>query len=134
MPRRAEDGAVVPALSPTQTAEAQVWLISQLGAPWTMLEGWLVFGEETGSRFDLLINPDGSSELSVRIDARSNPLPFIESICELGSLLNCVLFSFEQWRQVEPVLDSLASALENSRAKAFVRDPIRALRGNESGA
>ena len=99
-----------------------------------MMAGWYVFGEEVGNRIDLLTNPDGSSELSARIDLRSDPSQFISNICELGNLVNCALFSAELCRLIEPVSTDIAQCIKTSRAAAFVQNPTEFLKKIAGGA
>ena len=133
-PQRTADGHQVPPLPAERTEQANAWLNEMFGPPWQMMGGWYVFGEEVGNRIDLLTNPDGSSELSARIDLRSDPSGFITNICELGNLVNCALFSAELWSLIEPVPTDIAQGIKTSRAAAFVQNPNGLLKGIASGA
>ena len=129
LPRRTAEGHEVPGLAENKTDQAQSWLIQRFGAPWEMTEDWVVFGEEGGNRVDLISNEDGTSELSVRIDARVDSSAFIKAVCELSNLLGCVLFSAEFWRQINPEPSEVAEAAEASRAALYVRNPLHVLKG-----
>ena len=99
-----------------------------------MLEDWLVYGSENGNRFDLLLNEDGTAEVSARIDARSEANQFVAELCELSSLLDCGLFSAEFWKELEGTPVAVALALERSRAAEYIRNPEKVLRGSRSDA
>jgi hypothetical protein len=98
-----------------------------------MLESWVVFGHEQGSRFDFIFNQDGTADLSARVDARSQYRGFVTALCELASVSDCSLFSAEHWALLEPSVGELVRAIERSRAAAFVRDPLNVLRGGHDG-
>ena len=133
MPWRTEDGHEVPPLPESAAVQAHAWLCEHVGEPWRMLEGWLVFGQEQGSRVDLVFNEDRSANLSARVDVRSQYRGFVTALCELASVSNCLLFSVEHWTPVAPPIGELFSATERSRAAAFVRDPLKVLRGGHDG-
>jgi len=129
LPLRTDEGYDVQPLVTSTALEAHSFLTKHFGQPWPMLEGWLVFGEESGSRFDLVSNEDGSSELKARIDARGNSESFCNIACELAQLLHCLLFIVESSLPLEPNPAKLISALNNSRASKFVSNPREFLRG-----
>ena len=133
MPWRTEDGHDGPSLVEATAKVAHAWLCRRMGEPWRMVEGWIVFGEENGNRFDLLFNEDGSANLTVRIDARSQYLTFITAVCELAAVTRCLLFSAEFWGAIDPSVRELTCAIERSRAAIFVKDPLKVLRGDSDG-
>ena len=133
-PRRTDDGHDIPALTAERTKQASVWLNQVFGSPREMLDGWYVFGQEDGNRFDLILNPDKSSELSARIDLRSDPSAFLERICELGNSVNCALFSAELWTHIEPVPSDIVQAAQVSSAAAYVQNPVGFLSEIAGGA
>ena len=135
LPWKTADGHEVPAIESREVVTARNWLHAHYGVPWVMLEDWFVYGAEKSNRVDLLLNQDGTAEVRARIDARSEAaVQFVGELCELSSLLECVLFSAELWKSVEATPAALSLALERSRAAAFVRDPEKVLRGAGSGA
>ncbi|HEY9107028.1 MAG TPA: hypothetical protein VIN58_10155 [Roseateles sp.] len=97
-----------------------------------MCEDWWVFGVDTGNRFDVLVNQDGSAEVSARIDVRSPYQEFAASVCDLALATHCTLFSAEHWQAIEPLEDELSRAIERSRAVAYVRNPMAVLRGEQN--
>ena len=133
-PQRKDDGHELPSLSAKRTKQANAWLNEMFGPPWEMIDGWYVFGEEVGSRVDLLTNPDESSELSARIDLRGDPSTFITVICDLAKLLGCTFFSAELWSHIKPAPSDIAQAIGASRAAAYVQNPSGFLREIAGGA
>jgi hypothetical protein len=129
LPRRTDDGHEVPELSAEKMEIANQWLITNSGARHAFAVDWYIFGEEQGSRIDLLLNENRTAELSARIDARADSSEFIRSICDLCLRIGCVFFSAEKWNVIEPDEQEIKQALENSRATKYVRDPHGVLRG-----
>jgi hypothetical protein len=134
MPRKTADGHEVPAIQSQKVAHARNWLVAHFGEPSVVLEDWFLYGLEGGNRIDVLVNEDGSAELSARIDARRNSQQFIGKLVEFAQLVECGLFSAEYWKQVDATPESIRLALEQSRAVAYVLDPIKVLKGANSGA
>ncbi|MBX3628074.1 MAG: hypothetical protein KF892_23900 [Rhizobacter sp.] len=134
MPWKTADGHEFPAIQPQKVAHARDWLAAHFGEPSVVLEDWFLYGLEEGNRIDVLVNEDGSAELSARIDARRNPQQFIGKLSELATLIECGLFSAEYWKPVEASPEAIRLSLEKSRAATFVLDPIKVLRGANSGA
>lgn len=133
LPHRTGDGYEAPSLTEGCARQAGNWLNAMFGRPWAMMDGWYVFGEEAGNRIDLLTNTDGSSELSARVDMRSDDASFIVSLCELANAMDCTLFSPELWRHVEPLPTDVTQAASASRAAVFVQNPARYLAGIARG-
>lgn len=129
LPSRRDDGHEVPELEAKKTNLAKQWLATHFGVHREFTADWFVFGEENGSRVDLLLNEDETSELSARIDARGDASEFIGGICALSLQVGCVFFSAEAWKVVEPNANAVKQALANSRAVAYARDPEGFLRG-----
>lgn len=94
-----------------------------------MCEGWIVFGQELGCRFDFLFNEDRSANLSARIDLRSDYGLFVAAVCELAAASDCLLFSAEHWAPVEPTMAELSAAVKVSRAARFANYPRSFLGG-----
>lgn len=129
VPAPGEDGYVLPPFHGDCVESAQSWLGARFGAPWTMMDDWLVFGEENGNRVDLLRNDDGSATLSARLDARIGAAEFRLALCELADVLGCHFFSAEQGCVLEPQAVALSTALLQSRAAAYARNPMDVLCG-----
>lgn len=134
MPSKTADGHEVPAIQAQKVVNAHHWLTAHFGEPSVLLEDWFLYGLEDGNRIDVSVNEDGSAELSARIDARKNPQQFIGKLSELAKLIECGLFSAEYWKPVEATPEAIRLALEQSRAATFVLDPIKVLKGANSGA
>jgi hypothetical protein len=134
MPERGPDGHDARSFRAQKAAAAKAWLSERFGAPHEMLEDWFVYGPDDGSRVDLLLNPDGSGEISARIDARHEATEFATALCELCALLDGEPFSVESWKMLEVKPSAIGLALERSRAAAFLRDPEKVLRDAGSGA
>lgn len=132
MPWRTEDGHEGPSLQKATAVHASAWLHDHFDPPQQMTEGWLMFGQEQGNRFDLLINDDHSAGLSARIDLRSNYSHFVAAVCELASITGCVLFSAENWANVQPTVADLCAVLKTSRAASFVSNPRSVLGGDHN--
>lgn len=130
MPWRVADGHEAPSLGESLTGRAEDWLTVRFGKPWLLMDDWLVFGEENGHRVDLLRDEHGGSQLSARISARTDAADFCSVLSELATTLDCIFFSAEFWRPVEPTLQALSQALMESRASQFVRNPLGVLRGS----
>jgi hypothetical protein len=130
MPWRVAEGHEVPSLGAPLIRSAEGLLTQQFGSPWLLMEDWLVFGEENDHRVDLLRNEDGSGQLSARVSARLASTSFCATISQVAVVLDCVFFSAEFWRAVEPTPSALAQALSESRASQFVRNPLSVLRGS----
>ncbi|NRF72482.1 hypothetical protein HLB44_36610 [Aquincola sp. S2] len=134
MPVQGPDGHEARSFRAHKVSAAKAWLSERFGAPREVLEDWFIYGPNDGSRVDLLFNPDGSAEISARIDARSEAVEFATALCELSALVDGQPFSVEFWKLLEVKPSAIGLALERSRAAAFIRDPEKVLRGAGSGA
>jgi hypothetical protein len=134
MPWRTEDGHDAPPLSEAAAVNAHAWLLTHFGEPWRMVEGWIVFGQEQGNRFDFLFNEDRSANVSARVDVRSDFGGFVAAVCQLASVSKCLLFSAEHWAAIEPSFAELSAAIGRSRAAKYVNDPRSTLGGGHNGA
>ena len=132
-PWRIEDGHEVPPVQESEAVIAHAWLHQHLGEPSLLLEGSLVFGEDQGNRVDLIFNKDGTAKLSARVDARSSYECFVRELCGLGQLSRCMLFAAEHRSAIEPSVAEVISALQRSRAAAFINNPYGVLRGSHPG-
>lgn len=86
-------------------------LAHYLGSPWLMLDDWLVFGPENGNRVDVLFEPNGDSNLSVRVDVRNDSPQFLVLVTDLARMHGCVLYSPDCREIVEPELPHVLSAI-----------------------
>ena len=123
LPRRGEEGYECAPTPKAKVHIAQAWLQQHMGNPWAMMEAFDVFGDDLGDRVDLLLNDDGSAELSARLDARQPSGQFVAGLCELARLIDCQFFSPETWSLIPPDEAALGEAFARSRASRFVEDP-----------
>lgn len=100
-------------------ARADEVLLSRFGAPWQMLERWLVYGAEEGNRLDLAWDEDGRFELSARIDARSEADAFLAQLCTLAVDLGCHIRNSSTMERIGTSVDSLKAELMQSTAWDF---------------
>jgi len=70
------DGWQPPLLSGALVLRAQQMLTEYLGTPWTMVEDWIVFGPENGSRVDVVFEADKSASIGFRFDIRNEGIQF----------------------------------------------------------
>jgi len=120
MPQLTEDGIDVPAMAAEPTLNAQSELVRILGQPWEMLEDWLVYGAENGTRVDFCFDDHARVEVMVRLDANGVSDTLLDAICRLGIQLNCEFFAMESKTLLQPRRDVIAHALATSRAAQFV--------------
>jgi|APAra7269096613_1048513.scaffolds.fasta_scaffold00207_39 hypothetical protein len=125
---RGTDGYDATPVAASLAARAMAWCEARWPRQ-TWSEGFFVFGDDQGCRIDMLVDDDGCAELLARIDLRSPHDGFCESVCELASVLDCVLFSPESWCPLRPDADELLAFAGRSRAARFVKDPHAVLRG-----
>ncbi|KPF41389.1 hypothetical protein D621_21800 [beta proteobacterium AAP51] len=129
MPVCTADGCRTNPLDSERCEIAKTALSAQFGAGHEVMEGWVMYGPEQGSRFDLLLDEDKTGELSARVDARAKHDQFLESVCRLAQEIECSLYSLQFGQMLEPSLTALRQALLLSRASAFVRSPLNTLIG-----
>ena len=100
-------------------------LSSEFGASRVLYGSHLYWGEEAGSRIDLSMDEGQRlAEVFVRIDARSDPRTFIESVCRLANMFDCHLFICEQPQVIFADPAVLFTAFLGSRALRFMKDPL----------
>ncbi|WP_439467134.1 hypothetical protein [Roseateles sp. NT4] len=104
------------ALPPPVCRRAQTVLAESFEPPWQMLKGWSVYGSKNGNRIDLIIDEDGTGELSARIDARSDADSFLTRWLILMMELNCSQYAPELNRAFPADMVSLKDALQSSSA------------------
>ena len=128
LPAITDEGYELAPLSEMAMARANKFLMRHFGQAWEMLPQWSVYGSEGGNRFDLHLEELGGGTIAARIDARA-PEHFLPRVCELASLIGCVLYLPETKLCIQPIREELDKALGESKAAKFVRDPHNVLKG-----
>jgi len=113
------DIAPLPAAS---TLHAQEILLGSIGNPWLMLDNWIVFGDEGGTRVDFSFYDADEVEIRVRLSALGTESE-LDAVCDFTAALRCTLFDPATGATIQPDRKSVASALAGSRAAAFTRSP-----------
>lgn len=114
LPETTDDGWMPPLLAGGQVQDARELLHDYLGPPWQMVEDWIVFGPENGSRVDVVFeNPDTASVV-IRFDARSEGEQFPTLMCKLAKKLSCVFFSPDLGSVIEADGVKLIAAIDNA--------------------
>ena len=116
-----QDGYEVACFGSDIAHSVEVELSDYLGPRKEALKGWLVYGDEKGSRIDLHFEERGV-EICGRIDA-SNPMPLIELILRISRKLGCKIYVVESRVVLEPSIQNLLGTVSNSRAASFVSNP-----------
>lgn len=81
-----------------------------------MLENWIVYGIENGTRVDLLFDDTGTVEVKVRLDASANNNAVLDAICASALHLDCRYFDAQGRQFIEPLRDVILQAVASSRA------------------
>jgi len=118
LPVMEEEGWTLPRLPAASTLRAQDTLIEVLGRPWLMLDDWIVFGEENGTRVDLVFDDADHVEIRMRLDVSATNRA-LDAICRFAVALNGRFFDPVTRTLLQPDRSTLASALAGSRAAAF---------------
>lgn len=121
LPQPTDDGWALPQLTAASTLHAQRVLVGAMGYPWLMMEDWVVFGSEVGTRVDLLFDSD-KVEIRIRLVASATESE-LNAICSFVGELNERLFDPATHTLHKPDRISLASALATLRAAAFFKAP-----------
>jgi hypothetical protein len=88
--------------------------------PWS--DGWQVFGNEEGTRVDVIGNGSRIEEVRVRIDVREPDLDLLQRLVDFVADADCV--SLNAARQIiQPRVEDLCVEIETSPAASFVVDP-----------
>ena len=128
LPTLKDEGWVLPLLPDQFIQDACGVLSARMGSPWMMCEGIYVFGNEVGSRVDLVPDVTVGAELLARIDARAESIPFCEFLCELALRIDCKFLAPELQISIEPRRQALVDALMRSRSWSYAVAPAEALR------
>jgi hypothetical protein len=99
-----------------------------MGYPWLMMDDWVVFGSEEGTRIDLMFNGANEVEIRIRLNASATETE-LDAVCTFAGELGGRLFDPTTGALLQPDLSSVASALATSRAAAFSRSPRSFLSG-----
>jgi hypothetical protein len=132
-PLLTDDGWDIPPLSAASTLRAQQALAGLMGYPWLMMDDWVVFGSEQGTRIDLNFNWPNEVEIRIRLDALATD-PELDAVCAFASELGGRLFDPKTGAFLQPDRSSVASALATSRAAAYARSPRSFLSGPETNS
>lgn len=86
-------------------------LAAYLGPPWLMLSDWLVFGPENGNRIDVIFESEDAGSVFVRCDLREEAPQFLVLTCKIAQSNDCLFFSPQSRRLIEPTLEALSGAI-----------------------
>jgi len=120
LPVLEEHGWRLPQLPAASTLQAQGILVPALGRPWLMLDDWIVFGDENGTRADLVFEDADNVEIRMRLDVSATNAE-LDAICGFALALNARFFDPVTRTLLHPDCNTLACALAASRAAAFGR-------------
>jgi len=123
LPCLSEDSWTLPLMPADSTLAAQRGLVESIGCPWLMMDDWVVFGLENGTRVDLLFDNADEVEVQVRLDALASEAQ-IDAVCSFAIALDSQFFDPEARSFIRPDRNSLASALNASRAADFSIQPL----------
>lgn len=116
------EGWDIPSLSAASTLRSQLALVGPIGYPWLMMDDWVVFGSEQGTRIDLIFDGEDEVEIGIRLDASATELE-IDAVCAFVNGLGGKLFDPTTGAFLQPDRRSVASALATSGAVAFAHSP-----------
>ena len=123
IPAVSGDGLDLPGMPVQLAFEVQQALMQVFGPPWFMLEDWLVFGAEQGTRVDLLFFDDATLEVKLRLDVGIDNGPVVGVVCRLARQLDCRLFDPGDRCCIEPQPELVSQAMASSPAASFVSNP-----------
>jgi hypothetical protein len=106
-------------LPPALRARAQKLLLEGFGLPTLVTKNWQRFGDEHGNQIELLSSPDGSCELWVRIDARTDAESFLVCLVVFIIEMECELYAPEFDRRFPGQMILIKEALQASDAWRF---------------
>lgn len=102
---------------------AQENLVNSLGHPWLMLEDWIVYGVENGTRVDFYFDDPDNVGIKVRLDARESNGSVAEALCAIARHIDCKYFDAQAKQFIDPLPEAILQAVAASRAARFVRTP-----------
>lgn len=120
LPLLMDDGWELPQLPAASTLNAQGTLTGSMGYPWLMMDDWVVFGNEEGTRIDLMFNEADEVEIRIRLSTPASEAD-LDAVCGFAGELHSKLFDPTTGAMLKPDRSSVASALATSRAAAFSR-------------
>ena len=123
MPVVAEYGLDIPGVPAESALYAQESLVNSLGQPWLMLENWIAYGAENGTRVDFHFDDTGTVEIQVRLDISANNMTVLDALCAMAQHLDWRYFDAQGRRFIEPLREAVLQAAAASRAAKFVRNP-----------
>ena len=107
--------------------EIELWVQSVLPTARSWSPAIRIWGDEEGDSISLMYAAADRIEwISCRIDLRRLSLPFVTTVCELASRLQCVLLSGAY--VLSPEYDHLLTDIRHSKAAAYLNDPVAALK------
>lgn len=123
MPTASGAGLDIPEVPAKSALYVQEIVADALGKPWLMMDDWVVFGIETGTRVDLLFDDADTVEVLLRLDASVNNDAFLDIICAVALKLDCSYFDAQGRQSIEPRRELLLQAMALSRAAKFAKSP-----------
>ena len=123
MTSETEDGLDMQGLPLGEAPYIQESLITCFGQPWLMLEDWLVFGDDKGTRVDLIFDDTDIVDVHARLDASADNGKVLDILCAMAQQLGYRYFDVEGKQFIEPQKEALLQAMNSSRAARFVKDP-----------
>lgn len=111
-------------LSAVTTELLMVQLAQSVGPSKAMMDAWRYFGDKDRNRLDVVMDPDGSSQVQARLDARASDTDqFIKQVCAAATAAKCTLVSDELGITLEPDPKDVRAALQRSTAWRYSLDP-----------
>jgi hypothetical protein len=92
--------------------------------PWD--KHWLIFGDENGTRVDVVHNNERIDEVRARIDVREIDLDLLEKLLAFVAESDCIFLN-SAGAVIEPSIENIIIEIEASSAANFVHDPKRFL-------
>lgn len=123
IPLDTEYGLEIPGLPLGDVRHIQENLIACFGPPWLMLEDWIVFGDEKGTRVDLIFDETEMVEIKARLDVSLNNDQMLDALCAIAKQLGWCYFDVQGRQFIKPEKQALLQAMSSSRAASFVKGP-----------